>query len=56
MNNKDKLIEKLEEYIKLLGLEIDDLVGIAYVHGWRSEHVEQGKKLREEIKALKDGK
>lgn len=55
-DNKDKLIEKLEEYILLLGKEIDDLIGIAHVHGWISCNVEQGKKLREEIKALKDSK
>jgi hypothetical protein len=50
-----KAITLLQEYIKLLGEEIDDLVGIAYAHGWKSSRFEKGKELREKIaEALKE--
>ena len=52
--NKDKIIEKLEEYIEILGKEIYDISSIAIVHGWKSKRIEIGKKLREEIKLLKE--
>ena len=51
--DKDKLIEKLEEYINLLGKEINDTASIAIAHGWQSHRVEEGEKLREEIQILK---
>lgn len=53
MDNKDKLIEKLEEYIELLGDELNSTSVLAWLHGWRSKRVEQGEKLREEIEQLK---
>lgn len=53
MDKRDELIAKLEEYQKLLIDEIDDLAGLAYVHGWRSSRYEQGEKLRKEIANLK---
>lgn len=34
------------EYEDLLNAEINSLTPIAYVHGWRSTRVEEGKKLR----------
>jgi hypothetical protein len=48
------LIKAYEDYIKMLGEEIDDLVGLAYVHGWRSERIEAGKQCRERIVELKE--
>jgi hypothetical protein len=42
-----------EEYIKLLGEELNDLVGLASAHGWRSSRFEAGKELREKIAKLK---
>jgi hypothetical protein len=45
----EELIKAYEDYIKLLDEELNELVGVAYVHGWRSSRAEQGKKLREEI-------
>jgi len=63
MNNKDKLIEKLEEYIVFLGKELDKFSSLQITHPHlvevyteESEVIKEGKKLREEIKALKDGK
>lgn len=55
MDKKDKLIEKLEEYIQLLNEEIDSMAVIAWVHGWRSrrERIEKGELLRREIEELK---
>ena len=47
--DKDGLIEAQDEYIKLLGNEIDDLIGIAHVHGWKSQRVEQGEVLRKRL-------
>jgi hypothetical protein len=49
------LIKAYEDYIKLLGEEIDSLVGMASVHGWQStpEKIELGIKLREKIGELK---
>jgi hypothetical protein len=45
-----------KEYAQLLGDEIDDMVILAHVHGWRSSRVEQGKVLREKIKQLEGKK
>lgn len=47
------LIQAQDEYTKLLGDEISDLIGIASVHGWRSTRHEKGKELREGIAMLK---
>lgn len=49
----DELVETLEEYIELLCDEIDELAGIASVHGWESSRYEQGVELRERINKLK---
>jgi hypothetical protein len=48
----NKLVEKQQEYIKLLTDELSDVVSMAFVHGWRSNRFEVGKKLREEIASL----
>lgn len=47
-----KMIEKQKEYITVLNEELNRLVGMASVHGWKSNLVEQGKKLRDEIALL----
>ena len=44
-----KMIEKQQEYIQLLTDELSDVVGMASIHGFRSNRVEQGEKLREEL-------
>jgi hypothetical protein len=51
----NELVAKLDEYIARLDKEIDSLVGIASVHGWRSteEAIADGIRLRAEIEALR---
>ncbi len=44
------------EYIKLLVDELNDLVGIASLHGWKSSRYEDGIRLREKLATLKSGK
>jgi hypothetical protein len=48
-----KTVSALDEYAQLLTDEMNDLVGIAHVHGWKSDRAEQGKVLREKIANLK---
>jgi hypothetical protein len=43
-----------ESYINVLLDEINDLVGAASVHGWRSRNVERGEQARQEIQKLKN--
>ena len=47
------LITKREQlqlkYIELLREELDSAVGVAHIHGWRSQNVEKGKELREKL-------
>jgi len=50
----DELIETYDNYIKLLGDELTELAGMARVHGWKSNRVEEGYKFREKIKTLKN--
>jgi hypothetical protein len=42
-------IKLLKEYNELLGEEIEDLIGIASVHGWESRNWEKGAELRKRI-------
>jgi hypothetical protein len=49
-----KLIEAQNQYIALLGKEIDSAVSIAHVHGWRSNLVEEGENMRNEINRLQN--
>ena len=49
----NELINAYEEYIKLLTDELDDLVGLAVSHGWKSHRYEEGKRLRELIEDKK---
>ena len=50
------IFEVYDQYVKLLGEEINDLAGLNIAHGWKGsskERVELGKRLRTEIEALK---
>lgn len=47
-----KMIEKQKQYISTLQEELNGLVSIASAHGWTSNLVEQGKKLRDEMVLL----
>lgn len=50
--NKE-LQQAYEEYIELLGNELDATVQIAHTTGWRSDNFEKGIELREKIAKLK---
>ena len=57
MNKVDKLtelVQALEEYITLLGKELDEVIPMAAVHGWKSTRFEEGKKLRALISAQRE--
>ena len=45
-----KLVEALNDYIVLLGEEIDEIVFYANSHGWKSKRFEKGEELRQNIK------
>jgi hypothetical protein len=49
-----KIIEAQNQYIALLCKEIDSAVSIAHVHGWRSNLVEEGENMRNEITLLSE--
>jgi len=49
-----QLVQKLEEYIKLLGEEVSEVAVLAHIHGWSSSRVEEGIKRRKEIEELKE--
>jgi hypothetical protein len=53
VEKKNALIKALEEYIVLLGKELDELVPLAAVHGWKSSRFEEGKAARRKIQRLK---
>jgi hypothetical protein len=46
------LIKAQEEYINLLVEELNEVTGIASVHGWKSSRVDQGAALRHRISYL----
>ena len=48
-----KVIVAQDEYIQLLADELDEIVGLAYAHGWRSNRHELGKAHRDKIQRLK---
>lgn len=56
MDNKDFLIKKQEEYIKLLGDEINKTASYLWIHGFitSEEDIQLGIKIRNEIQELKD--
>lgn len=41
--------EKQREYINMLGDEIDGLISLASIHGWKSQNISCGKRLRHEM-------
>jgi len=52
--SRAELITAYESYIDLLVEEISDLVGLAIVHGWKSERFEAGEKARARIAQAKE--
>lgn len=48
----EKLVESYKKYVDLLNEEINSLIGVASVHGWRSRNVEAGQNCRAEIESL----
>jgi hypothetical protein len=50
---RDEIIKAQDEYIKLLTDELDEVVVLMSVHGWKSHRYEQGKQLRNKIEQLK---
>lgn len=51
-----ELAAAYKEYAQLLCDEINDMVLLANVHGWKSFRYEQGKVLREKIKQMEESK
>lgn len=51
MNNE--LLMAFEDYIKLLGDELNEIVGIASVHGWKSSRYGKGVECRKRIEDAK---
>jgi hypothetical protein len=47
-----KLIKLKDEYLQLILDELNEVVSIASIHGWKSTRFEQGKVLRGKIEAL----
>jgi len=47
------LVAKLDEYIAVMGEELNDTATLAVIHGWRSTRVAKGRKLRREIATLR---
>lgn len=48
-----ELVKLLDEYIALLVEELNELVPLASIHGWKSTKVKQGEAMRKKIKALR---
>ena len=52
----DQLAEAYDDYVNLLGEELNELVGMVLVYSsnqWRSTRAEKGEELRNKIKELK---
>lgn len=49
---QEKLIHALEDYIVLLGQELNDCAPIAALHGWQSTRVKAGEVMRRKIAAI----
>jgi len=47
------LVAKLDEYITVMGKELNDTAILAANHGWRSTRYALGEQLRREIDALR---
>lgn len=50
----EELISAYEQYIELLSAELDEVTGLAYVHGWRSSRAVAGKVARNTIQQYRD--
>ena len=50
----EKLIQSYDKYIELLGEELDELMLIASIRGWKSSRIDEGKKARNIIEDIKD--
>jgi hypothetical protein len=48
-----ELVDAYEDFIRVLGEEINDMHGLCYVHGWRSKRGEIGQQCRERIAKAK---
>jgi hypothetical protein len=50
-----EIIDVYDQYIALLGQEIDNMMGLCFVHGYRetSEAVKKGIELRQKIASFK---
>lgn len=49
----EELVKVLEDYIKLLGDELDDVVPLAASHSWTSHRYVEGRNLRNKIDECK---
>lgn len=49
-----KLIKAYENYIDLLTDELNEVVSMAAIHGWKSDRAEKGEAARIEIETLKE--
>jgi hypothetical protein len=46
---KEEIIQAYKEYIDVLNDEINDLIGIAHVHGFKSRNIVRGELARKKI-------
>jgi len=53
LDDYSRLVHKLEKYLDIVGEDLAETAIIASVHGWASKRIEQGKKMRREIFALR---
>jgi predicted RNase H-like nuclease (RuvC/YqgF family) len=51
----NKIEELQKEYIQLLTDELNEVVGMASIHGWKSSRAEEGERLRQAIAASQPG-
>lgn len=49
-----ELIILQELYIQLLIAELEEVVPIAHIHGWRSKRFEEGELMRQKMKEQKE--
>jgi hypothetical protein len=52
LNRLQNLAAAWEAYANLLGDELNDIIVLATVHGWKSQRIEKGRELREKIKSF----
>jgi hypothetical protein len=48
------LIDALDAYVQLIGEELNEVAGMAFVGGWRSDRVKAGNELRKRIAILRE--